>query len=445
MTRHLRLLPLAMLLLATPALAQPADDSRLVELERRVDLLARELESARLGEAADTAAYRSAFGLAPAASKVYGARPGVSVGGYGEALYENFDARREDGAPAGRPDRVDLLRQIVYLGFKFGDGLLFNSEIELEHAGVKDEAEVQVDPATGEGAAELSGEVNLEFAYVDWMRSRSLGARAGLLLVPVGLVNEYHEPPVFLGARRPDVEQRIIPSTWRAIGAGVFGELPAGFAYRLYLLEGLDMTGFSPSSPLRGGRQSGSQALAQDFAVAGRADWVGTPGLLAGASAYVGNSGQGAADARGRIRARTVLWDVHARLDWRGLDARAVLARGTLDDAARVNAALGLGGGNALGSAFAGGYLEAAYDVMPLLRPGPRVELLPYARYESYDTQQDLPAGLAGNPAYRRTTLTLGAAFKPHPNVVVKADRQIRRNEADTETSQWNAALGYLF
>jgi hypothetical protein len=426
-----------------------ADDPRVDELERRLDVVTRELESLRLGEAADTAAYRSAFGLAPAASKVYAARHGVSIGGYGEALYENFDAEREDGGLSSKRDQLDFVRQILYVGFKFNDELLFNSEIELEHAGVRDEAEVegQADLGTGEveGEAELSGEVALEFAYVDWMKRREFGVRGGLLLVPVGLTNEFHEPPVFLGTRRPDVEQRVIPTTWRANGIGVFGELPAGVAYRAYVVEGLNFAGFDPAQPLRDARQSGSKAAGDDFGLAARADWVGTPGLLAGASVYSGASGQAASDSQGRLRARATLWEVHARFEWRGLDARALWAQGALDDAARVNAALGLAGSGGLGESFGGGYVEAAYDVLPHLWPGTSYGLAPYARYETYDTQEDVPAGFTENPAFERTTLTAGAALRPHPNVVLKADRQVRRNDAGTETSQWNVALGYLF
>src|SRR6185503_6045485 len=116
----------------------------------------------------------SKLGFGPAASKVYTAH-GVSVGGYGEMLYT-----RTDDVPGRDRDRLDFLRQVIYLGYKFDDQLLFNSEIELEHAGVIDEAEVEVDPTTGEGEAELSGEVALEFAYVDWAPRRELGVRAGM-------------------------------------------------------------------------------------------------------------------------------------------------------------------------------------------------------------------------------------------------------------------------
>src|SRR5204862_6228332 len=140
-------------------------------------------------------------GLGPAAAKVYGRDRGVAVGGYGEALYQRFASRADDGTPAGRNDTLDLTRAVLYFGYKFDKGIVFNSEIEYEHA------------TTGEGDEE-KGETSVEFAYLEFPLGRDWGVRAGQLLVPVGFINELHEPPFFLGARRPDVETIIIPSTW---------------------------------------------------------------------------------------------------------------------------------------------------------------------------------------------------------------------------------------
>jgi len=441
--------PLLMLALTTavPALAQEP----LAELERKVEALTEEIEALKLGAAGDTSsrvARVGRFGLAPAASKVYQGGRGVSIGGYGEALYENFDHDREDGAPSGRLDRLDYLRQVFYLGYKFTDDLLFNSEIELEHAGVHDEAGVegQADPVTGvvEGTAELSGEVSLEFAYLDWALHRALGVRAGLLLLPLGMVNELHEPPIYLGARRPEVERRIIPTTWRANGVGIYGEVAGAVSYRAYVTEGLDARGFSAAGGIRGGRQSGSSSLATRAAASARVDFDGVPGLMLGSAAYTGDSWQDFQPAGLDLRPRVTLLDLHARYQWRGLELRGLYARGSLDDAPELSDALGLSGSNRLGASFFGAYLEGAYDVWPHVAPGSRFALAPYARIERFDTQDDV-TGAAEDPANRRRVVIAGLAFKPHPQVVVKSDREWRRNDAGTETSQWNAALGYLF
>ncbi len=439
---------LAILLTASLPLPLAAQESneRVNELERKVDVLTQELANLKLGQgsaAMDTSPMRARYGLAPAAAKVYGGH-GVSIGGYGEMLFEKGDRKREDGAPSGGTDRIDFLRQILYVGYKFDDRLLFNSEIEIEHAGVFDEAEVEVDTGTGEGTAELTGEVVLEFAYIDLMLRPQFGLRAGMLLVPLGLTNEMHEPPVFLGARRPDVERNVIPTTWRANGAGVYGEFANGLSYRAYVIEGLDGAHFSASSTVRSGRQNGSRSTILKPAFAARLDWAGNQGLQLGVSAFTGTAWQAAQPAGVNLDPRVTLCDIHARWQWRGLESRALLVAGTLDDASDLSDVLGLAGSERLGEKFTGGYIEAGYDVLQTLAPGSRYRMTPYVRYETYDTQNDVPGGLE-NPANEHRVITAGAAFAPHPQVVLKIDREQRHNEAETDVNRWNAALGYLF
>lgn len=430
---------LLLLLLATPALAEAPSNE---ELARRVDALTREIESLRLGAVADTAP-PPRNGLAPGAGRVYGVRQGVSIGGYGEVLLQKFGGERENGQPSGLLPRLDVPRVIAYLGYKFSDDLLFNSEIEWEHTGISDEVEVEVDTTSGEGKGELSGEVKLEFGYLDWMRGRALGLRAGLLLVPVGLLNEQHEPPVYFGTRRPELERNVLPATWSAIGAGIHGEHASGLAWRLYVVEGLDASRFSAPSAVRGGRQSGSQSLATHASLTGRLDWQ-VAGALVGGSFFTGNAWQRAQPGGTNLSPTVTLLDAHATWQGAGLVARAVVVSGTLSDAGPLSDALGLTGASRLGKRFGGFRVEAGYDLLPWISPGTRYALSPYARFERYDTQDEVPGG-AENPANERTTITAGLEFRPHPNVAVKADRESRRNQAETETSSWNVALGYLF
>lgn len=438
----LHLAALIALCLVAGVTSAQTTEQRLGEVEKKLDAALAEIERLRTGAVADTspaAGPVSRFGFAPAASKVYGTPAGLSIGGYGEMVFESFDRERENGTPNGSRPRLDLLRTVFYIGHKFTDDLVFNSEVEWEHVGVLDEGEVEVDPGTGEGSAELSGEAIVEFAYVDFVVTPQVGVRAGKLLVPVGLVNEWHEPPVFLGARRPDVERNIVPSTWAANGAGLFGSFGNGLSYRAYVLEGLDGSGFSASSAIRGGRQHGSRSRLTHPAFAGRADWQLDAATL-GVSAWTGNVAQGGEEASPRV---TVV-DAHARAQWRGLDLRGLWVNGTLSDAGALSDALGLAGSARLGERFWGAYVEAAFDLAPRLWPGTRWGLQPYARWEVYDTQDDVPGG-SESPAYARTIVTAGVAAKPHPNVVLKVDRQERSNDAETETSQWSAALGWLF
>lgn len=451
MTTRLRTLACAAvaaaLIAVSPTLSR-AQDERVSELERKVDVLTQELDALRLGAVADTAAHPKPSWLAPAAAKVYGVARGVSIGAYGEVLYENFDREREDGARSRRLDRIDHLRNVLYVGYKFDDRLLFNSEIEIEHGGVSDEAEVSggADLGSGEvtGTAELSGEVVTEFAYLELLLHERVGIRAGLLLQPLGLINEWHEPPVFIGTSRPEVERVIVPSTWRALGVALFGTMPGDLHWRVHAGEGLNARGYTPDAGLRGGRQRGSRALGTQPAFAARLDWTGAAGLVLGASGYVGDGWQDFQPAGRNIEALTTLWDVHARWQWRGLEVRGLYAAGTLQDAGDLSDELGLTAEFRLGESFWGAYAEAAYDVLPHLVGGTRWAFLPYARFETFDTQDDVPGG-AENPAYARTNLVAGAALKPHPNVVLKGDRQWKTNDAETGIGQWNLSVGYLF
>jgi hypothetical protein len=410
-----------------------SDAERIAELERRVDLLAAELERLGLGGAAPALvpavpAEGGEYGLAPAASKVYRTEQGLSIGGYGEMLYESFASERDDGSPADAEDRLDFLRAILYFGYKFNDRILFNSEIEVEHAKSGEEAE---------------GEVALEFGYLDFLLRPEVNVRAGLVLIPMGFLNELHEPPVFLGARRPDVEQRILPSTWRENGFGLFGDL-GSWTYRTYVVNGFDATGFSAAG-VRGGRQEGSETVAEDFAWVGRLDYTGTPGLLVGGSFYTGNSGQGLSGLDGReLGVGTTLYEGHLEWRYRGFELRALAARSELDDVASLNRVLGLTGADGVGEEQKGYYLQVGYDVFSR-SPGRTSSLIPYARYESFDTQAAVAAGFLRDPARDMESLTLGLAYKPMGQVIVKADYQDYDNGAGTALDQFNVAIGYLF
>ncbi len=401
------------------------------ELRRQIDVLTREIENLKSAapEKAAPSGARGAFGLGPAASKVYGSTRGVSIGGYGEVLYQNFSDERENGGVSGRSDTIDLLRAVFYFGYKFDDRFLFNSEVEYEHA------------TTGEGSEE-KGEVSVEFAYLDYLLRPELNVRGGLVLVPLGFINELHEPPVFLGARRPEVERRIIPATWRDLGVGVFGDAGA-FAYRAYLVNGLDASGFDAASPIREGRQGGSDARAEDFAVTGRLDFTGLPGLLVGASGYTGGSAQGREADGKSFDARVTLLDAHAEWRWRGVQARALAVRGSIGDAADVNRLNGLSGAESVPKRFVGGYVEAGYDV--LFRRGGAASLVPFGRWERFDTQDEVPSGFLADRSNDVRLWTVGVQYRPIPQVVVKLDYQDVHNGRRIGVNQWNVALGWLF
>jgi hypothetical protein len=395
------------------AIARLQPTSETAELRRQIEVLSQEVEALKTRQTAPVAtADTQKYGLGTAASKVYRSEGGVSIGGYGEFLYQN---------PAGELATADSLRAVVYTGYKFNDRVLFNSELEVEHANL-----------------ERGGNVELEFAYLDYLVRPELNVRGGLVLVPVGLTNEQHEPTAFLGASRPAVEQLIIPSTWMELGGGVFGDVGA-VSYRGYLMTGLNSAGFGAEEGIREGRQAGGEAIAEDWAVVGRADWHPFEGTMFGGSLYSGGSGQGAG-----YTGRVTLGEVHADTRFGAVRARALVARGSIGDAARINDALELTGDESVGSRFGGWYVEGGYELSSLLGRG-EMSLTPYARYEQLDTQRRVPAGFTRNPEHEQSIFTIGMAFAPISQTVIKIDWQNVENEAETGSDQWNVLVGYIF
>ena len=400
-------------------------EDRLAEIERRLGILAEEMEDLKVGEAAvKVSRDQSISGLGPAASKVYQKDQGVSIGGYGEALLEFFDESRDDGSESGAVDRFDFLRAVVYFGYKFSDSWVFNSEIEFEHA------------STSEG-----GSASVEFAYLDYLYRDGFNLRTGLVLIPMGWLNELHEPTVYLGAVRPRTENRIIPTTWRENGIGAYGAF-GGFDYRTFVVNGLDASGFSAKG-LRSGRQKGAKAKAEDFAWVGRLDFTGVPGLTAGLAGYFGNSGQDLEDAEGdSIAVGTSIIDLHVEYRYRGLELRGLWARAELEDVARLNEALGYTGNQSVGETLEGGYLQAGFDV---LAGRGKSSLTPYLRWEQINTQQEVPEGWSSNPANDEQLLTLGLAYQPIEQLIFKAEYQNIDDEAGTGVDQFNLSTGYIF
>jgi hypothetical protein len=378
------------------------------------------------GTAQDTA---RRFGLGLSAAKVYSRQSGVSIGGYGEVIYQNFSGHDQTGAPSNAEDQITVARAVVYLGYKFDRHFVLNTEIEYENAVV---------------ASDKGGEAEVEFAYIDYMNRPEFNARAGLVLIPMGLVNEQHEPTAFLGVRRPDVEDVIIPSTWREIGFGVYGE--AGpISYRGYMVNGLNAAGYSADEGIREGSQEGSEALAKSWAFTGRVDYVGLPGLTLGASVFAGDSGQGRLTPSGEeIGGFTTVVDAHADWRWRGLWVRGLYAHTTIDQAALINELNGFEGDASIGSQQQGWYGQAAFDVLSLV-PSSKMSLWPFVRYEGHDTQLRVPSGYERNPENNVHQLTLGVSFYPISRLVVKADWQQRLNTARSGVNQFNVGLGYIF
>jgi hypothetical protein len=270
----------------------------------------------------------------------------------------------------------------------------------------------------------------------------------------MGFINEVHEPPFYFGAERPEVERRIIPSTWRENGFGIFGSFDLGeagsLAYRAYGVNGFDATGFD-SGGLRGGRQKGSKALAEHFAFVGRVDWdLGPilPGALLGGSVYAGNSGQNQTDDvtdRGIPDAFTTLYEVHAQYKAHGLSLRGLFTQAFVDEAGDLSRALGASPDGSVAKQMVGGYVEVGYDVMPFLLPDSEMSLEPFFRFEHVDTQQVIASGFIADENQDFDVYVAGLSYKPIPQVVVKFDYRKFDPQAGKIADQVQASIGFVF
>lgn len=351
------------------------------------------------------------------------AQESTTVGGYGEIHYTNHSG-------PNTPAEVNLRRFIVYLAHTFSDRLAFRSELEIEDA--------KVEPP------DAGGEVALEQAYLDYRVSDRVTLRTGLVLPPVGIINETHEPPTFNGVDRPAFDHDVVPTTWREIGIGAVGTLPfaEGVSYRLYLVNGLRADGFSGDAGIRGGRQEGREATFANPSVTGRLEWV-RPGLRVGGSFWYGGTTAGdTLLGTGTFDAPVALFSADARYERGGFALRGVVATIGVSDADTINGLYG----SAVGSRITGGYLEAAYDVLRLLSAGTSQRLNAFVRHERYDTQASVPTGTTRDREFARRITTFGLAYKPTWNTAFKGDYEVRRTAAGSAAGETlRFGVGYQF
>lgn len=434
---------------------QKQEQEREAEQTRRQDVLAEEVDNLRtsltLPDFQPLTMEDSVYGLGPAASKIYGVEQGLSIGGYGEAFY------RKDVSDKTRSDRdtTDYLRFVLYAGYKFTDRIILNTELEFEHA-----------------STSVGGSVSVEFAYIDFLMWDWANFRAGMLLAPLGIVNELHEPVFFHGVERPEVERRIIPSTWRENGIGIFGELLPGLEYRIYgmnALEGVESKtskctpdddgncvtkpSFKLKEHYRSMRQKGGNALAEDIGLAARLDYTPMLNLKFGGSVYTGKSSHDSqyyecVDGKcGPVNvpgARLTIWELHTMYNWQGLDLRALFAMSHLKDSDDLNR---IGGGGKIAKEMYGFYTEAAYDIMPMVLGNTHQQLSPFVRFSYIDQHAEMAGDWDAKGRYEHRIWTTGVSYKPHPNVVLKVDyRNFDTVDNDHEREdEVNFGLGFVF
>jgi len=421
---------------STVAHAQAAPTQE--QLLQRVEALAQELERVKvqlqqIKEAqtqqaqAQTQAAPTAMATAPAvaiASPVAApGEPATVVSSYGEMNYN----RPKNGANS----QADIRRFVIGLQHRFDDQTKMVSELEVEHA---------------VASSSDAGEVEVEQLYIERKLNETYGLRAGLMLMPVGLLNNNHEPTAYYGVERNFVETAIIPSTWREGGLHVFGEHDNGISWSAGITTGFDLSKWDANasegrkSPLASVHQEMQLAKARDPSFFGSLDWRGIPGLRLGASAFTGKASQGT-PGFAAPNARVTLWDVHAKWTPGPWDLSALYTRGTISGAGQFNL-------NQVGSpfpvpnAFFGWYTQAAYRWQI---KGDYV-LAPFVRYERFNTARGfdgLPASLAPDLPGTEGVSTVGVNFQLNPNIVLKAD--VQRFKLNTDNNRFDLGLGYSF
>lgn len=313
--------------------------------------------------------------------------------------------------PGGDPATADFHRFVLLFGHSFNDRIQFWSELELEHALVE--------------ADGPSGELELEQAYLDFFITPRLNFRAGIMLAPVGLINERHEPPMFNGVERPFVDTVILPSTWFDSGAGIFGDLGKGFTYKAYVMSALDSSRFNAEEGIRGGRQKAFESSAQNPAFTGRVEYHGLPGLSLGGSFWTGRSGF----ATPGINPRVNVAEFDGRFSVSRFDFRGEFAQITMDQTARLNSLLQRTAGvnPNIAERMRGFYWETAYHLFPRRFAH---DLVAFMRYENFDTQNRMAQGFLPLKQFDRAAWVTGLTYFPEPDVALKFDYTILRNES---------------
>ena len=354
--------------------------------------------------------------------------------------YAQIDYNQPFGSNAIQNGKLDVHRLVLLFGYNFNSKLSFITEIEIEH--VK--------------------EVFVEQAFINYAFNTYLNLRGGLILIPMGIINENHEPPTFNGVERPLIDKYIVPTTWREIGLGVTGTIPEiSMKYQLYIINGFSsydgQAQLSGKYGLRKGRQKGAESIMRSPGLASRIEYFGVLGLNLGLSGYFGKTQsalykqieKSEIDEIARADSSVVgvsMFGFDIRYQRRGIQIRGQVYYSSISNTKQYNHFTNVEGKpNDLGASMYGYYVEATYNVF-FLSDRIKSELNPFVRFSNYDTQLTVTDGLSKNEAYNITAITTGLGWKIVPGVALKADVQfVKPRGADDFNKVFNAGIGLWF
>jgi len=327
--------------------------------------------------------------------------PGYSIGGYGE-LHWNRELDK-DGETT--KNLMDFHRFIIYYGYNWTEEWSFKSEVELEHNFVQDG----------------DGELELEQAYVNYHTDK-WGFQGGVILPTVGLLNEYHEPPLFFSVERPDYSKYIIPTTWFGNGFALYGKV-ADFNLRLAILEDLEGEGISASG-IRGARGKGYKTTGYSLVKNLSAVYTGINGLRLGGSLTLNDA---PINDEPDTSISVQMFEVNAKYNANNIYAVFEYGQNSFE-------------GNNFTSPLktsSGYYLDLGYNIGSMVNCN---KLIPWLRVSNVSTDVDTDSKITD---YMR----LGLTWWPIDNIAFKMDygTKTKKSDSNNPTTQINLGIGYNF
>ena len=358
----------------------------------------------------------------------------LTVGGYGQIDYnQGFDSdTRTNG-------KLDVHRMVLFFGYKFNDRVNFVTEVEFEH--VK--------------------EVYVEQAFINYKINPAINFKAGLMLIPMGIQNEYHEPTTFNGVERTSVEHDIVPTTWRELGIGFGGNIDnLSLKYQIYAVNGFlsydnGLGKIRGKDGFRKGRQKGAESTMSTPNLSTKVDFYGIKGLKLGLAGYFGKTQStlyddlSNADTTGLSQQADssvvglAMVGFDARYTYKAFEARGQVIYTTVSNTNQYNTFTG----KDLGSSMLGYYAEVGYDVLSIFNKNAKQRLVAFGRYEFWDTQATVSSETTKNEAYNRSAITTGLSYHIAQGAVLKADYQMFNNNAPgSKTANFfNMGVGVWF
>ncbi len=339
------------------------------------------------------------------------------ISGYGSAFYQR-DFNQKTAT-------VALDRVVLFVGHNFSDKISLFTELEVENAVVS--GTNSDEPSSGKG------DIAMEQAFLKFNLNSHQYLVAGLFVPRIGITNENHLPVNFNGVERPIVEQLIIPTTWREIGVGLYGNLDrVPLNYSIAVMNGLNSAKFRHDTGLGEGEGLGSNATANNLAVTASvqyrvsdfkfqlAGYVGGTVGLSKRSADSLNVGL----TTGAFGTPLYLGEFDVQYAKNGFSAKALGTYIAYPGADKIYQAYA----TSIGSGMYGTYLELAYDW--LHHTGATKQFITFVRGEALDMNANLTVlqkeDDQRDKTLQQTHVIAGISYFPIPNVVIKADVRLQ-------------------